>query len=122
MKELGCVPSKVDLAMYIFFNEKNPDEKDREPSGIAVTHVDDVIHAGEDSFEDKVMGPLKEAFKFGNEEEQEFRYLGFNFVQYEQGIWINNDHYVEAMAMPDMDLVKNCKADEVMDCEGQTEF
>ena len=119
MKELGCVPSKVDSAMYIFFDEKNPDMKEREPSGIAVTHVDDVIHAGEDSFDEKVMEPLREVFKFGDEEEQEFRYLGFDFVQYEQGIRVNNDHYVEDMAMPNMDLVKNCKNEDIMDAEGK---
>ena len=46
----------------------------------------------------------------------------FDFVQYEQGIQVNNDHYVEAMAMLNMNIIKNCKNEDVMDAEGQTEF
>lgn len=120
MTDLGCLKSNIDPAMYLFFKDSQEDEKDID--GIAVSHVDDILHAGSADFEAKVMQPLKQSIKFGSEETLEFRYVGLNFDQYEEGIKVNNDHYVEALELPDMDLVKNIKIEDVMDMEGQTEF
>ena len=38
----GCEKSKMDPAMFLYFGENN-DEVSKEPSGVAVTHVDDVL-------------------------------------------------------------------------------
>jgi hypothetical protein len=68
------------------------------------------------------MERMKEKFIFGSEEELEFRYVGMNIVQYDQGIEVNNNHYIEAMELPEMELVGCIKLDDVMGGEGQTEF
>ena len=34
--------------------------------GAAVSHVDDVLHGGHGAFDNQVMEPLKELFKFGD--------------------------------------------------------
>ena len=45
LAERGCEKSKMDPAMFLYFGEKN-DEVSKEPSGVAVTHVDDVLSGG----------------------------------------------------------------------------
>ena len=73
--------------MFLFFGDqlKTQDDDCREPVGMAVTHVDDVLYAGEENFEREIIERIKEVFKFGAEEELEFRYVGMNFDQYAQG-------------------------------------
>ena len=43
-------------------------------------------------------------------------------VQYEDGIVVDNNHYVAAMDLPNMDLVKHMENDQLMNPDGQTEF
>ena len=75
MTDLGCLKSNIDPAMYLFFKDSQEDEKDID--GIAVSHVDDILHAGSADFEAKVMQPLKQSIKFGSEETLEFRYVDY---------------------------------------------
>ena len=84
--------------------------------------MDDILHLGLYSFDEGVMKPLKEAFYFGSEEEEKFRYMGLNMEQTADGIIVNQDHYVKELELPDMDVAKNLKAEEVHDKGGQKEF
>ena len=108
--------------MFIYFDEDKNTEEVKEPVGLAVTHVDDMLSAGENKFEMDVLNKMKSAFKFGSEEELDFRYVGLNIVQFKEGIKVDNNHYVQAMELPHMELVKNINLDTVMNNEGQTEF
>jgi hypothetical protein len=47
--EKGCQKSKMDPAMFIYFKGKQ-ESVCKEPDGVAVTHVDDVMSAGEETF------------------------------------------------------------------------
>jgi len=109
--------------MFLFFDdEKSKKDNNRKPEGMAVTHVDDVLHAGTKHFDEKVMNPLKDSFKFGNEEECEFRYVGLNMKQSNSGITVNQNHYVENLAEPDVSRLKDLKGSDVLKEEDQTEF
>ena len=55
----GCVKLRMDPAMFIHFSEEQ-DEYYREPDGVAITHVDDVMSAGENNFEAEVWEGMKE--------------------------------------------------------------
>ena len=107
--------------MFLYFGEENNKEL-REPLGMAVTHVDDVLHTGEEVFDKKVMTKLKQAFKFGTEEESEFRYVGMNFKQEDKNIIVDHDHYIMALEGPDMEVVINKENDDILEEDGQTEF
>ena len=122
LMDLGCEKMKMDPAMFIYFDEDKNTEEVKEPVGLAVTHVDDMLSAGENKFEMDVINKMKSAFKFGSEEELDFRYVGLNIVQFKEGIKVDNNHYVQAMELPNMELVKNINLDTVMNNEGQTEF
>ena len=122
LEQLGCENNNLDPAMFLLFphNTKKLQEK-KEPQGIAVSHVDDVLHCGNTIFEKKVMGPLKQAFKFGSEEEEEFRYIGMNVIQQKDGIQIDFKHYIEAVEIPEIDEFEVCDKG-LLDDEGQTVF
>ena len=89
----GCEKSKMDPAMFLYFVENN-DEVFKEPSGVAITHVDDVQTGGNTDFEINVLTRIKKTFKIGSEEELEFRYVGINIAQCEEGFMTDNIHYV----------------------------
>ena len=89
--------------------------------GLAVTHVDDIFHIGTDEFDREVMGKLKNAFDFGSEESEKFRYVGLNMHQKPDGVLIDQNHYVRNLELPDMNLVNDCNAD-IMPPVGQKEF
>ena len=122
IQDLGCEKSLLDPALYIYCPSSQKHEEEKEPAGLAVTHVDDILHAGEEEFEEKVMKPLKKSFKFGSEENYEFKYVGLNINQTEEMISIDQDHYVEALEGPDMEVCEHEALEEVMGQEGQTEF
>ena len=120
---LGCTKSLLDPAMHLFFPEgTTKDDEVKEPHGIMVSHVDDLLTAGKDDFEKKVMIPLKQKLKFGSEEEENFRYVGLNMKQTNDGIEVDQDHYVEALEVLDMKEANNLKVDELLLTAGQSEF
>ena len=80
--------------MYLKFEGEGESKK---LSGVAVPQVDDILHLGLYSFDEGVMKPLKEAFYFGSEEEEKFRYMGLNMEQTADGIIVNQDHYVNCL-------------------------
>ena len=110
----------LDPALYIYFPSSQNNEEEKEPVGLAVTHVDDILHAGEEEFEEKFMEPLKNSFKFGSEENCEFKYVGLNISQTKAMISIDQDHYVEALEGPDMEVCENEALGDVMGQDGQT--
>ena len=123
--KLGCSKAKMDPAMFILFQKYTDEEEpwEKQPLGAAVSHVDDVLHGGGPMFNKKVMEPLFKKFKFGSHENTEFRYVGMNFSQLKDGsIQMDQDHYVEALEGPDMDIVADISMDETMDDDGQREF
>ena len=122
LTRLGCKMNNLDPAMYVFY--KKPTEKDQEvkvPSGLAVSHVDDLLHTGERCFDNKVINPLKVALKFGTEEENEFRYIGMNVIQNEEVTSVDFDHYVATLEAPEIKDI-SMDADGIMDEDGQSIF
>ena len=65
---LGCVRSKLDTACHIYREEG-------QLAGMAYIYVDDVIAAGNKTFNEKVSCGLKDAFLSGKTEEEAFRYF-----------------------------------------------
>ena len=114
----GCTKCNLDPAMYFQFSDDS--EKEKGLSGIALTHVDDVLHGGNSAFK-RVMSDVKTFFKFGVDEEGEFRYVGMHMRQTSSGIIIDQDHYVKSFELPDMQGAKGLLKD-VLNEEGQKEF
>lgn len=82
--ELGCVVSKFDSAMYMYY------DKDGKLEGMILTHVDVAWFR---KFKNNVMVPLRERFKFGSEEESNFKYVGLQVSKRGDSIIVNQDCY-----------------------------
>ena len=115
LTELGCRQSRLDPALYVWYDEEGV------LGGMALTHVDDILHgSGTEQFEKKVMEPLKSKFLFGTEEEAEFRYVGMQIKQTSEAIWVDQNHYLETIDVPDVETTE--KNDDLMDNESQEEY
>ena len=122
LEKFGCTKSFLDPALYTFFEKKSAKDV---LHGLAVSHVDDVLHAGDQVFEDKVVKPLKQAFKFGAEEEAKFKYIGMNVQQSSQEIKIDYEHYIETIEIKDVadfEIEEDKEGKEILAAEGQTLF
>ena len=84
--KLGMIQSKVDPALF-YMREKG------KLIGALVTHIDDFMHCGEDSFNDIVMAKLRRLFVAGKMEKGEFKYVGFDIRQNPDGIILDQSHY-----------------------------
>ena len=118
--EAGCEKCFVDPAMFLNFSNTNNDQ--RKIEGIVLSHVDDLLHGGSNTFEHEVMNNVKSSFKFSEEESEEFRYIGMNMIQSNSGIFLNQDHYIHSIELPNMDIAKDLKCDDILSIDGQTEF
>ena len=115
--ELQCKPSVLDPAIYLYYNQQG------ELCGMLLTHVDDMLYGcGNDEFQRKVMDPLKRRFKFGREEESEFKYVGVHVQQTGDCIITDQDQYVEELDVPQLNEITLNDDDTVLDDEGQSDF
>ena len=62
---------------------------------------------------------LKQKFKFGTEEKNEFRYVGMHVKQFGNFVSVNQDHYMSSFEIPDIQYVKD---EQLLDEEAQSEF
>ena len=116
---LGCEISRYDPAMYIYFSREH-----KTLSGMLLTHVDDFLHgSGDEEFHNNVMLPLKERFKFGNEDNEDFLYVGLHVVQTSDEIVVDQDRYVNDLEAPDIECYSQIgDLDTALDEDGQSDF
>ena len=94
---------------------------DGQLAGLALTHVDDILHgSGTTEFERKVFEPLKKKFQFGSEEMTEFRYVGMHIKQTEDGILVDQNHYLQTIDVPEVNM--KAELEQLMDEDGQADF
>ena len=120
MRVMGCENCVYDPAMYLNYN-RSPTGGKEMIEGIAVTHVDDILHGGNDEFQ-AAMEELKSKFIFGLDEVQEFRYVGMNLRRTSTGITVDQDHYINTFEVPDMEVASGQLMSDLLNSEGQTLF
>ena len=114
----GCIKCSLDPAMFFYFSN----DVDRKLEGIILTHVDDLMHGGSMIFQNDVMLAIKSSFTFSEEESERFRYIGMNMIQNSHGIYVNQDHYIQSLELPDMNIAKDLLCDDVLCSDEQAEF
>lgn len=71
----GCIKSKLDPALFIFFENGSL-------QGLVACHVDDFSHAGTELFNQVIIeGAICKRFIIASKERRVFRYIGFNINQ-----------------------------------------
>ena len=88
LRKLGCTRSKLDPSLFYLVDNDIL-------CGIIVTHIDDFLHAGNDSFDSRVMIPLRQRFQAGKLVKNSFRYIGFDVSQTKDGVLLDQNKYVD---------------------------
>ena len=95
MLGLGCKSTSLDPSLF-FFREGDS------LSGIIVSHIDDFLHCGNTSFQEKVVDKLCTRFCAGSQQSEEFKYVGYQVVQKNGVISINQHDYIENAETPQL--------------------
>ena len=91
MLELGLHRVHSDGALFTYV-------KNGKLQGLITTHSDDLIMAGNDSFEREVTNKLQEMFQFSKIEENAFKYCGCNIQTKENGsVELDQNDYIEKL-------------------------
>ena len=105
MLRLGCEKSKYEPAFYFYKDASKL-------HGLSVTHVDDFLDAGSEKFEKDILENVTKTFMIGSESEKEFRYIGINLTQNQEGVILDQAHYPEGMSMHEFTADRKKEADE----------
>ena len=90
LTNLGATPSNLDQGLFTFY-------KNQKLNGIIVLFVDDIIYAGQDSFND-VINNFKSTFQIGSEGSQIFDYVGIHLEQHgDKSITIEQKAYTSSL-------------------------
>ena len=87
---LGCTQSVLDAALFLW-------RVDGRLEGILVLHVDDFLIAGTKRFFNSVVKELTKNFEAGKICKSNFKYIGLNIEQKEDGIRIQQHQYIDEL-------------------------
>ena len=88
LKNLHCRQHSLDLAMFYMKDSKN------DLVGMIASHINDFLHVGDPEFDKLVMDKMRERFLAGKLEESQFKYVGFNIMQQDDGILLDQTEYM----------------------------
>ena len=89
--QLGGRASIYDEAMFLWHND------DGVIIGLIVIHVDDFIYAGTAQWNNDVIGSVEKRFKISAQASGTFRYVGLNVVQTTEGIFVDQNAYIQGL-------------------------
>ena len=93
LKGTDCQMLVTDLACLYW-------HKDGILHGMITIHVDDIQYCGSPDFEEAVIKPMLDKFKFGMIQRGEFKCLGWDLQQYETHLTVDQIAYAEAKIKP----------------------
>ena len=84
-----CKQSAGDASFYFLRKE--------DLEGIILSHIDDFIHIGSPLFENQVVNNLTGNFVVGKQEKEKFSYVGYQIVQSNGGITVDQIDYINSL-------------------------
>ena len=93
---LGGAVSAYDSALFLWHDSNG------RLSGILVSHVDDFAFCGDQQFQDKVIGGLRERFLINTHDYGSFKYVGLDVSQNTEGILVDQDAYIDTLVPIDI--------------------
>lgn len=111
----GCVQSQLDPSLY-FYHENSA------VHGVIVSHIDDFLYAGTDTFYSKVIRRLCKRFLAGKLEEGCFQYVGYQIRQTERGIILDQNDYTENITCTPLPAVRQAQKHEKMNDAELTDY
>ena len=111
--EFGMEVCKMDPAFFFYHSDGSTALSEvRKLSGMVATHVDDSLTAGDAKYRNDIEGPMTEEFDYGSHDNLPFRYVGLNMTRLEDGISLDQDHYIQNLAIPDISCLNSLRADD----------
>ena len=107
--DFGMEKVKLDEAVYIW-------TKDGELHGILCLHVDNLMWTGDDLFKSKVIEEFAQIFCISRNITRLFMFLGLQIKQFAGKVSMNQQHYIDNIEEPEIDL-HNRKRDDVLSDE-----
>ena len=120
--KLGCQKLQLDSVMFIFYTNEDCNSELREPNDMLVYHVDDLLRAGDQSFKDTVISPLKAIFAFKSDNDFDFRSAGLHIEQVAKGINVDQNHYLRSLELPDFHELSSAQLDNELCADMQSLF
>jgi hypothetical protein len=109
----GMEVCKMDPAFFFYHSDGSTDKSEvRKLSGMVATHVDDSLTAGDAMYRNDVEGPMTEEFDYGAHDNLPFRYVGLNMSRTEDAILLDQDHYIQNLAIPDISCLNSLRAND----------
>lgn len=102
---LGFQMSKLDPSLFFL-------KSDGELCGVLVTHIDDFLHCGNSIFQEKV-SHLCQRFLAGSQQEESFKYVGYQIKQTHESIMLSQDEYIANMKIPEITAERKLMKEEV---------
>ena len=65
--------------------------------GLFIMHVDDFLYSGTENFKKTIINKTQEKFKVGKCMEGNFKYVGFDIIQTEEGIISEQNNYINSI-------------------------
>ena len=65
--------------------------------GLFIMHVDDFLYSGTENFKTTIINKIQEKFKVGKHMEGNFKYVGFDIIQTEEGIISEQNNYINSI-------------------------
>ena len=88
--KLGCKQSQMDKAMFRWYNQGHLE-------GLFIMHVDDFLYSRTENFKKTIINQIQEKFKVGKHMEGNFKYVGFDIIQTEEGIISEQNNYINSV-------------------------
>ena len=96
LKKLGMTRSHFDKGLYMYY-ENNV------LVGLIAVHVDDILISGPLTMYNKIVGPLKNKYVIGSEDQGYFTFTGWNLLQTKDGITLSQEDYMEKTDLQQFD-------------------
>lgn len=97
---IGFLECEVDPAVYW----------NRKLQGLICYHVDDFLHAGNESFEERIK-QLRDRFSAVKIEEKYFQYIGFQMIQTDDVVIVDQSKYVESIELEHIEPCRTLQSD-----------
>jgi len=88
---LGVKRSSLDSSLFYMH------DKTGSLSGILISHIDDFLHAGSETFETTIVDSLRKRFLAGRQDEKNFTYVGYQLRQTNLGIELDQVDYIHSI-------------------------
>ena len=96
-------------------------KSDGKVCGILVTHIDDFLHCGNSLFLEKISN-LCQRFLAGSQQEENFKYVGYQISQTRESIMLSQHDYIAQMNIPEISAERKLMKEEKASDSEQSAF